>query len=77
MMIHEMTVEECRTLLGRASMGRLGCSLDNQAYVVPVYLAYEPNYIYVFSTLGQKFSECAPILRFVYKLTKSGRSLSG
>jgi uncharacterized protein len=54
MVVHEMTEKECRSLLARAAMGRLGCSLDNQPYVVPVYLAYEPDSIYVFSTFGQK-----------------------
>ena len=54
MVIHEMTEDECRELLARASVGKLGCSLDDQPYVVPVYFAYEPNYIYVFATLGQK-----------------------
>lgn len=49
-----MSEEECRALLARASMGRLGCSLDNQPYVVPICLAYEPDCIYVFSTFGQK-----------------------
>jgi hypothetical protein len=54
MLIREMTETECRALLERASMGRLGCSLDGQPYIVPVYLAYEPDFIYVFSTFGQK-----------------------
>ena len=54
MVIDEMSGEECRALLGRASMGRLGCSLDNQPYIVPACLAYEPEYIYAFSTFGQK-----------------------
>jgi nitroimidazol reductase NimA-like FMN-containing flavoprotein (pyridoxamine 5'-phosphate oxidase superfamily) len=49
-----MTEKECRGVLERASMGRLGCSSDGQPYIVPVYLAYEPDYIYVFSTFGQK-----------------------
>jgi nitroimidazol reductase NimA-like FMN-containing flavoprotein (pyridoxamine 5'-phosphate oxidase superfamily) len=54
MVISQMTEEECRALLARASLGRLGCSRDNQPYVVPIYFAYEPDYIYVLSTLGQK-----------------------
>jgi nitroimidazol reductase NimA-like FMN-containing flavoprotein (pyridoxamine 5'-phosphate oxidase superfamily) len=54
MQIREMTQMECRAVLERASMGRLGCSLDGQPYIVPVFLAYEPDYIYVFSTFGQK-----------------------
>jgi uncharacterized protein len=54
MVIQEMTGEECRALIARASTGRLGCALDNQPYVVPVYLAYDSDFMYVFSTLGQK-----------------------
>jgi len=54
MVINEMSEEECRALLARASIGRLGCSLDNQPYVVPVCLAYERDSLYVFSTFGQK-----------------------
>jgi uncharacterized protein len=54
MLVEEMTAEECRALLARASVGRLGCSLDNQPYVVPVCLAYELDHIYIFSTFGKK-----------------------
>ncbi|HMK29657.1 MAG TPA: pyridoxamine 5'-phosphate oxidase family protein [Terriglobales bacterium] len=54
MMLDKMTEQECRAALARASIGRLGCSLDDQPYVVPVYLAYDSGYIYVLSTYGQK-----------------------
>ena len=54
MEINKMTQDACRAVLVRASMGRLGCSLQDQPYVVPICFAYEPDYIYVFSTLGQK-----------------------
>jgi nitroimidazol reductase NimA-like FMN-containing flavoprotein (pyridoxamine 5'-phosphate oxidase superfamily) len=54
MVISQMTEEECRAFLASASLARLGCSRDNQPYVVPVYFAYEPDFIYVLSTLGQK-----------------------
>ena len=54
MMVDGISEKECRDVLARATIGRLGCSLDNQPYVVPVYLAYEPGHFYVFSTLGQK-----------------------
>jgi len=49
-----MTEEESGAFLTSASLGRLGCSLDNQPYVVPIYFVYEPGYIYVLSTFGQK-----------------------
>ena len=54
MQINVMTETECHAFLERSSIGRLGCSLDNQPYVVPIYFAYEPDSIYIFSTLGQK-----------------------
>ncbi len=54
MELNEMTTEECSALLAHASVGRLGCSFENQPYVVPIYFAYDSGYIYVFSTLGQK-----------------------
>lgn len=54
MRIDELNQIECREILSRTSMARLGCSLNDQPYVVPVGIAYEENDIYVFSTLGQK-----------------------
>ena len=54
MIVEEMSGEECRKLVGRAGIARLGCSSQNQPYVVPVFYAYEEEHIYVLSTLGQK-----------------------
>jgi uncharacterized protein len=54
MEINEMTAEECIAFLERASLGRLGCSLEDQPYVVPIHFAYENGCMYVFSTFGQK-----------------------
>jgi uncharacterized protein len=52
--INEMTEKECRAVLARGSIGRIGCALEDQPYVVPIYFAYEPDYVYVLSTFGQK-----------------------
>jgi nitroimidazol reductase NimA-like FMN-containing flavoprotein (pyridoxamine 5'-phosphate oxidase superfamily) len=54
MMITEIPRAECREVLARGSIGRLGCAVDNQPYVVPIFFAHEPDYFYVFSTSGQK-----------------------
>lgn len=54
MRIDELNETECREILSRASSARLGCSLNDQPYVVQVGIAYEEDYIYVFSTMGQK-----------------------
>lgn len=54
MLINEMSEQECRTALAEASFGRLGCSLDDQPYIVPVYFAYDAGFVYVLGTDGQK-----------------------
>src|SRR4051794_35140133 len=54
MMVKEIGEKECLEVLSRASVGRLGCALDNQPYVLPVYFAYEPGKVYLFSTVGKK-----------------------
>ena len=54
MFIHKMTADECRSALQGASVGRLGCALDSQPYVVPINFSFDGTYIYGFTTLGQK-----------------------
>jgi nitroimidazol reductase NimA-like FMN-containing flavoprotein (pyridoxamine 5'-phosphate oxidase superfamily) len=55
MRIVAMSKSECKELLRRASLGRLGCSLHDQPYVVPVGFAYgKDDRIYLFSTVGKK-----------------------
>ena len=54
MFIHEMTLDECRTALEKANVGRLACALDGQPYVVPINFAFDGTYLYGFTTLGQK-----------------------
>jgi uncharacterized protein len=57
MEVNEIAIEECKMVLERASLGRLGCSYENQPYVVPIHFAYEDAYLYGFSTSGQKVRE--------------------
>ena len=54
MLITEMTSEECRELVARTGFGHLGCSHNNEPYVVPMYFAYETDYLYGFSIFGRK-----------------------
>src|SRR3984893_15680987 len=54
MRIIAISQQECSDLLKRVSIGRLACSLDHQPYIVPVAFSYEPDRIYIFSTLGKK-----------------------
>jgi nitroimidazol reductase NimA-like FMN-containing flavoprotein (pyridoxamine 5'-phosphate oxidase superfamily) len=54
MFIHEMTNDECRSALQKATVGRLACARDNQPYIVPIYFAFGGIDIYGFTTEGQK-----------------------
>ena len=54
MHIHEMTGPECRAMLARRNVARLACARNNQPYVVPLHVDLEGDYLYGFSTLGQK-----------------------
>jgi uncharacterized protein len=54
MRIVAISQQECGQLLQRVSIGRLACSLNDQPYVVPVVFSYEPDCIYIFSTVGKK-----------------------
>ncbi len=54
MRIDELNETECREFLSRTSMARLGCSLNDQPYIIPIGFAYEDDFIYVFATLGKK-----------------------
>jgi nitroimidazol reductase NimA-like FMN-containing flavoprotein (pyridoxamine 5'-phosphate oxidase superfamily) len=52
-LIKEMTAKECGDFLARIHFGRLGCSFDNEPYVVPIYFAYQPDHLFAFSTVGR------------------------
>jgi nitroimidazol reductase NimA-like FMN-containing flavoprotein (pyridoxamine 5'-phosphate oxidase superfamily) len=54
MVIHEMTLEECRDVLAQANVARLVCEMDDQPYAIPVYLAYDGSYLFGFATMGLK-----------------------
>jgi len=54
MVINKLTNEECESLLQKAALARLACALDNQPYVIPIYVAYDKGSLYALSTLGQK-----------------------
>lgn len=54
MVISKLTPEECKTVLSQASLARLACALDNQPYVIPIYVVYDGSSVYALSTLGQK-----------------------
>jgi nitroimidazol reductase NimA-like FMN-containing flavoprotein (pyridoxamine 5'-phosphate oxidase superfamily) len=54
MVINPLTENECSEFLSRIGLGRLGCSLDDQPYVLPLYFAHDRDKIYALATFGQK-----------------------
>ena len=54
MLIQELPRRASLDLLARTRLGRLACAQGTQPYVVPIYFANHYDYLYSFSTLGQK-----------------------
>jgi len=54
MLIRELTRQESLEVLARTHLGRLACARGMQPYIVPIYFAYQNNWLYSFSVLGQK-----------------------
>lgn len=54
MLIVELTTKECADLLARLSVGRLGCSREDQPYIVPFNFAYHERHLYSVTVPGQK-----------------------
>jgi nitroimidazol reductase NimA-like FMN-containing flavoprotein (pyridoxamine 5'-phosphate oxidase superfamily) len=56
MVVHELTPSECRTLLARNTLGRLGCSQADQPYITPLFFYFDSDTdsLYGFATVGQK-----------------------
>ena len=56
MLIHAMTRQACIDLLTRNRLNRLASARDGQPYITPMHYVYDGNYLYSFSTLGQKIT---------------------
>jgi len=52
--IEELTRTASLNFLASTHLGRLACVQGSQPYIVPVYFSYNNDYLYTFSTLGQK-----------------------
>ena len=56
MLIKEMTREASIDLLARTHLCGLACAHEGQPYITPIHCVYDDNYLYGFSTLGQKIT---------------------
>jgi uncharacterized protein len=55
-LIQELTRQASLDLLARTRLGRLACAQGTEPYVVPFYFVYDNDYLYSFSTVGQKIA---------------------
>jgi uncharacterized protein len=53
-MIGVMAADEIETTLRRHRVGRIGCSVNDRPYVVPISYAYDGTYVYGYGALGRK-----------------------
>ena len=54
MWMQELTRQASLKVLARTHLGRLACARGMQPYIVPIHFAYQHNWLYSFSVLGQK-----------------------
>ena len=54
MHIEELTRDASLNFLAGNHFGRLACAHQSQPYITPFYFAYQDQWIYSFSTIGQK-----------------------
>lgn len=54
--IEEMSSHEVHELIGSTNFGHLGCSRDDEPYVVPINYAFIEPHIYIYTTEGKKAS---------------------
>jgi uncharacterized protein len=54
MHIEELTRKASLDFLAGSHFGRLACAHQSQPYITPFYFAYHDQWIYSFSTIGQK-----------------------
>jgi len=53
-MVGELTRDECLKVLSESFIGRLGCHLDGETYVVPISYAFDGERILGQTTVGKK-----------------------
>ena len=54
MVIQELTGQECRAMLAGTHVARVACARNNQPYIVPIRVYLDGDFLYGYTTLGQK-----------------------
>lgn len=55
-MLGKLQPQQIEEVLASQLVGRIGCSLDGQTYIVPISYAYDGNYIYCHTSEGRKMA---------------------
>jgi len=55
-LVKELSTRASLDFLGRTHLARLACAQGSQPYIVPIYFSHNNDYLYAFSTAGQKIS---------------------
>jgi nitroimidazol reductase NimA-like FMN-containing flavoprotein (pyridoxamine 5'-phosphate oxidase superfamily) len=53
-MIGVMSTDEIEAALSRSRLGRIGCSLHDRPYIVPINYVYDGEHVYAYSHTGRK-----------------------
>ena len=53
--VEELNEKQCLEILASIGYGHLGCSRDDEPYVVPIHYAFDDELIYLYTTEGKKF----------------------
>ena len=69
-MIGRLTLKEMEQVLENQAIGRIGCSIDNQPYIVPITYAYDGKYIYGHSRDGKKIHMMRQNPKVCFEVTK-------
>ncbi|HVB55048.1 MAG TPA: pyridoxamine 5'-phosphate oxidase family protein [Candidatus Acidoferrales bacterium] len=56
MLIREIAGQDSLKRLAHMRLGRLACAQGAQPYVAPFYFVYDSDYLYSFSTVGQRIN---------------------
>ena len=49
-----MTTRECLAILAGRNLAHLSCALNNQPYIVPIYVDFDGQFLYGYAPLGLK-----------------------
>jgi uncharacterized protein len=53
--VRDLGEKDCKAVLSAVGYGHLGCSHNDEPYVIPIHYSYADPHIYIYTTEGKKF----------------------